>query len=81
MPKCVVDANPSNQWLANEPDNQLAQEAAAEGVVQLAEPPSLVPSPAAKKQEWADHAVSQGADPAEVAGLSKARLIEQYGGQ
>lgn len=38
------------------------------------------PNGRASKQEWADYAVGQGADPTVVAGLTRADLIEQYGG-
>lgn len=40
-----------------------------------------VPHPSAPVQAWRDYAVSKGADPREVAGLSKAQLQQVYGGR
>jgi hypothetical protein len=37
------------------------------------------PRPAAPKQDWVDHAVTQGADPDEAAGSTKQQLMETYG--
>ena len=37
------------------------------------------PSRSDNKATWVDHAVTQGADPAEAEGSTKAELIQQYG--
>ena len=37
------------------------------------------PTQSANKSAWVDHAVAQGADPAEAEGSTKAELIEKYG--
>lgn len=43
------------------------------------EAPAGRPSKAASQVAWAEYAVSQGADPDDVADLSRADLIELYG--
>ncbi|SRR5260370_27039621 len=43
--------------------------------------PPDAPPPAAPKQAWIDHAVSQGADENTVGMLTKQQLMEQYGGR
>jgi hypothetical protein len=41
---------------------------------------AVAPPPVrAARQEWADHAVAQGADPAEVDEMTKAQLVGQFG--
>lgn len=37
------------------------------------------PAESDRKAAWVDHAVSQGADPAEAEAMTKADLIENYG--
>lgn len=38
------------------------------------------PNRAASKQDWADYAVGMGADPTVVETMTRANLIDQYGG-
>ena len=39
------------------------------------------PSASARKSDWVAFAVSQGADEADAEALTKAELVEQYGGE
>lgn len=39
------------------------------------------PSPSDPKAAWVEHAVAQGADPAEAEGMTKVQLQQEYGGR
>lgn len=75
MPKAPAGAAPSNQWLSAEPGPEPEPGLPPEPAPMLPVPPPV----RAARQAWADHAVAQGAGPAEVDEMTKAQLVARYG--
>jgi hypothetical protein len=76
-PQRPGDFSPESTGTQEAPEVALPpQEQGGTGTGQAAAEP---PSKSAPKAEWVDHAVSQGADPAEAESKTKAQLVEEHG--
>ena len=63
---------------------EMVSEPSATGQPEIVPEPEIElsePAPGDSKQSWLDYAVSQGASPGEAATMTKAQLMQAYGGR